>query len=630
MYNTFFGESVAAPAAASSAPEEPPAHSTSSVVSAMDAVRMPTRVGENEHPEFAWNTGDSTLEDLRERTVQLFFQLVRYSGNPRTRMSHLKALATKYTSLLKDTNAFSDSPEKVHLLRILRALPTQTRDCVDGKGERDLAYALLVAAHEQDLMTDGEFLRVVSRWVSAGDEVATDGKPPPGSWKDIGNLCGFIAEWHSIRSHPMVNGLVAMLGTKITEDVAHLEASNISAISLAAKWAPRESSKKNRWLFYRLVRQMNPELGPPSVTPNTSPKFTGAARKTRQVVAKLNAAIGTLEVKQCAKKWSEIDPTKVPAVALQKQKTALLNEIRRNSMTRHADDGTLLPRKEDDDRIVCAKNFRELADAAAAGDPKATIRAQRTSLYDLIRDALRDVKRPGSLSDADRKLLEAQWKDNGEQVRPGLPPMIPMVDTSDSMTVDKCTPLYYAMGLGLRASEKTHPVFRHRILTFSSTPEWVRLSDSPTDPPSFVDRVKTLASAPWGMNTDFYKALRLVLDQLVEHSVPAEDAKNLVLAVFSDMQIDAAPTSSGTPQAMHIRIKEMYAEHGYEAPHILYWNLRTTDGFPAVTTEKNVTMLSGFSPVLLNFLEDKGIAALHEYTPFRTVAELLDKPRFMV
>jgi hypothetical protein len=375
---------------------------------------------------------------------------------------------------------------------------------------------------------------------------------------------------------------------------------------------------------------MNPELGPPSVTPQTSPKFTGAARKTRQVIAKLNAAIGTIEVKQCAGKWAEIDPRKVPAVALQKQKTALLNEIRRKSETRHADDGTLLPRKEDEDRVTCAKNFRELADAAAAGDPEVKVRAQRTSLYDLIRDALRDVERPGSLSDADRKLLEAQWKDNGEQVRPGLPPMIPMVDTSGSMTVDKCTPLYYAMGLGLRASEKTHTAFRHRVLTFSSTPEWVRLSDSPTDPPSFVDRVKTLVNAPWGMNTDFYKALRLVLDQLVEHSVPAEDAKNLVLAVFSDMQIDAAPTSSGTPQAMHSRIKEMYAEHGYEAPHILYWNLRTTDGFPAVTTEKNVTMLSGFSPVLLNVLEDKGIAALHEYTPFRTVAEQLDNPRFVV
>jgi len=615
MYNAVFGGAAA---------EENPVNS--SVVSAMDATCVPTREGENGHPEFAWNTSDSSLEDLRERTVQLFFQLVRHVGHPRGRMTHLKSLGEKYVSLLGDVAAFADGPEKVHLMRVLLALPTQTRDCVKGKGERDLAYALLVAALDAGHIAEDKFLSIVHRWVGVDGTIP----PPPGSWKDIVNLCGFIVEWFGNRSHPMIDHLVALLAVQIGEDEVSLAAGNTSSISLAAKWAPRESSKKNRWLFYRLVRMMNPDLGPPSANPPSSPRFTGTARRVRKSLAELNGAIGTIEVKQCGGKWAEIDPTKVPAVALQKQKTALLNEIRRKSKARTAADGTPLPRKEDDDRIACAENFRGLADAAAAGDPAAKVRAQRASLYDLIRDALRNVSHPGSMSDAENKLLEAQWKDNGEQVRPGLPPMIPMVDTSGSMTIDKCTPLYYAMGLGLRASEKTHPAFRHHILTFSNKPAWVNLAESSDDPPPFVDRVKTLSQAPCGMNTDFYKALRLVLTQLVEHSVPPEDAKNLVLAVFSDMQIDAAQTSTGTPQAMHTRIKEMYAEHGYEPPHILYWNLRTTDGFPAVTTEKNVTMLSGFSPVLLNVLENKGITALHEYTPFRTVAEQLDNPRFVM
>ena len=584
----------------------------------MDSVRMPTLVGENGHPEFAWNSSDDTLEALREQTVQLFFQLVRVTGC--SRMKHLKTLAHKYTSLLNATRKIPiDSPEKDHILRILFALPTQTRDCVEGKGERDLSYALLVAAYEHGHIDEDTFGRVVSRWV--GTDSSVEGAPP-GSWKDIVNLCCFIAEWFSHRSHRMIEQLVGILSVQIMADETALREGNTSSISLAAKWAPRESSKKNRWLFYRLVRVMNPDLGSSEYS---SSRFTGASRRMRRLLAELNRASGTLEVKQCGGQWSEIDPTKVPAVALQKQKTALLNEIRRKSKVRTTEDGTPLARKDDDDRLECAKNFRELADASARGDPAAKVRAQRTSLYDLIRDALYISKQLESSSDAERKLLEAQWRDNGKQVRPGLPPMIPMVDTSNSMTIDKCTPLYYALGLGLRASEKTHPAFRNRILTFSEYPSWVKLEKS-----SFVDRVDELSRSDWGMNTDFYKALRLVLDQLVEHSVPPEDAKNLVLAVFSDMQIDEATTKYTTPQAMHSEIKTMYAEHGYEAPHILYWNLRSTNGFPAVTTEKNVTMLSGFSPVLLNVLESKGITTLHEYTPFRTVSEHLDNPRFMV
>jgi hypothetical protein len=108
-------------------------------------------------------------------------------------------------------------------------------------------------------------------------------------------------------------------------------------------------------------------------------------------------------------------------------------------------------------------------------------------------------------------------------------------------------------------------------------------TSDPHRPGSFINRVNHLRKADWGMNTDFFKALKMVLDTLVSHSVPPVQVKNLVLAVFSDMQIDEAKTETGTPQSMHSRIQEMYEEHGYEAPHILYWNLRTTNGFPSAS-----------------------------------------------
>lgn len=641
LYNGIFGELEASASVASVAVSreggsdaESPC-TVSSVIAALDDEAMPSQVGENGHPEFAWVTDNREIRHLRERFVQLFFQLVRPRRESVARMERLRGFGNKYAELERDIRALSESPEKEHLSYLLWAIPTHVRDCVKGKGERDIAYSLLTAAYEKGYLSEDSFLRVVAYWTGATASATEshlremdDNTPPPGSWKDVVNLCHFVTTWFGgNRSHRLVPLLIRLLADQLRVDVRILE-TGCGSPSLGAKWAPRESSKKNRWLFYRLVRALNPEIGGPVDSPTTSPRFRGAARKTRKMLADLNRSIGTIEVRQCAGQWSMIDPSKIPAVALQKQKVALLNEIRRKMTRRTEADGTPIPRSDVADRVHCAANFREHAEAAARGDPAARVRAQRTSLYDLVRDAL---KGPALTTD-EKNLLEAQWKDNGEHVRPGLPPMIPMVDVSGSMTVDKCTPLYYAIGLGLRVSEKTHPAFRHRILTFSGSPSWVRLPDPDVDPEagSFIRRVHAISQSEWGSDTNFHEALRLILNRLVEASVSPEDAKELVLAIFSDMQINEAAHPRARPQAIHNEIREMYAVHGYEPPHILYWNLRTTDGFPAVTTAKNVTMLSGFSPVLLNTLENKGIAALHEYTPFRTIAELLDDPRFCV
>lgn len=613
MLRSMFNSAEAS--SADTIPQESSSSSSSSVMSAMDTVRMPTRVGENEHPEFAWNSEDRTIEGLREQLCQLYFQLVRVHGS--TRMTRLCELGKKYTALVRNAKRLPVCPEKEHLLRVLAALPTQTRDCIEGKGERDLAYSLLVSMYSEGQVSQEEVCETVLYWTQSGD-----GKtPPPGSWKDIVGLCEFLTNVPGgSKNHPLIRPLVRILAAQLSRDEVNALADKPKKVSLATKWAPRESSKKSRWLFYRLVRALHPDIGTPSITPTTAPKFSGAARKTRKLLAELNRVIGTTEVKQCGKAWSTIDPSSLPAITLQKQKTALLNEIRRKKHTREDSDGKLLRRSDEEDRILCAKNFREHIEAVTNKDPKARIRAERTSLLDLVRDA----QRASTFSDAQLKLLEAQWEDNGKQVRPGLPPMIPMVDVSGSMCGDGA--IEYAIGLGLRASEKTHPAFRHRIMTFSNDPAWVRLNGGDT----FVKRVEIVSRAPWGMNTDFYKAMKLVLSTLVDHNVPPKDARNLVLAVFSDMQIDEATyRSKSTPMAMHSSIKAMYAEYGYEPPHILYWNLRSTDGFPSVTTEKNVTMLSGFSPVLLNTLENKGIAALQEYTPYRLISEELVKPRFL-
>ena len=72
----------------------------------------------------------------------------------------------------------------------------------------------------------------------------------------------------------------------------------------------------------------------------------------------------------------------------------------------------------------------------------------------------------------ERDIINMQWNDNASQ-NTTLRNMIAMVDTSGSMLCDDGTPLYSAIGLGVRIAEKSS--LGKRIMTFSSSPEWVNL-----------------------------------------------------------------------------------------------------------------------------------------------------------
>ena len=72
--------------------------------------------------------------------------------------------------------------------------------------------------------------------------------------------------------------------------------------------------------------------------------------------------------------------------------------------------------------------------------------------------------------------------------------------------------------------------------------------------------------------------------------------------------------------------------HGkpYKPPHILFWNLRCTSGFPALSNQSNISMLSGFSPALLNLFCNNGIDALQECTPWSFLTQSLENSRYKI
>ena len=254
-------------------------------------------------------------------------------------------------------------------------------------------------------------------------------------------------------------------------------------------------------------------------------------------------------------------------------------------------------------------------------------RFDTSSVDSVVKDAL-ELTKPyfnvDNKSEAD--LLNMQWDENSK-LNSALTNMIAMVDTSGSMECDNGLPLHSAIGLGIRIAEKSK--LGKRVITFNAKPEWVDLEGL-----KFTEMVSKIRGSAWGMNTNFDAAFDMILQTAIANNISPYEMQNFVLLICSDMQIDQAQISnSGT---MYDRMRNKYAEAGlrtkyqtpYTLPHIVFWNLRSTTGFPSLSTAENTSMLSGNSAVLLNNFSDKGPAVLKDLTPWKMLETQLSNVRY--
>jgi hypothetical protein len=101
------------------------------------------------------------------------------------------------------------------------------------------------------------------------------------------------------------------------------------------------------------------------------------------------------------------------------------------------------------------------------------------------------------------------------------------------------------------------------------------------------------------------------------------------------MQMDVADKNG---LSLYDSIKKKYEEAGlrsehkkpYKPPHILFWNLRSTGGFPSLSTQQNASMMSGFSPALLNLFCEKGLDSLQSCTPWSILEQTLENERYKI
>ena len=563
--------------------------------------------GENGTPQHGWGveaTKWTSKSEAQSLLTQLYFQLVRTQDH--------SDLEEKMCYLLKNLNWKEHKEELTQLFR----LTMHVRDIEAGKGEYSLAYMMVWAwsKHSKKL---AEIL--VRSFV-----ISDDGSHPMGSWKDIKFMCRYIAEKES-RNYWLINYMCNCSVAVVKMEYEKLQEDSNFKPSLAGRWMAREKQKQYKWIHKKMAEIAFPEF---VVEPlngwRDGNQYRAAILKQKirwnKMIVSLSKASDTPQIKMASKRWSNLDFNNIPSICLKKNSNAIRNKDKRGNQ-----------RSTEDDRIACANNFSLHLSKASSGDKTAKVHGKRLTVGELVKEAF-------NASGEKQTQLNLQWlsnKDNNSQLENAC--IIPCCDTSGSMECDDYLPISNAIGLSIRTSEICHPAFKNRILTFNSKPSWIDVSAYGDD---FVGKVKKIRNDPnWAMNTNFEALCDKILDGLVRAQVNPGETKNIILAVYSDMQIDAAQGwGDGDQSTMLELIKRKFAEAGlrskfrtpYVQPHILFWNLRKTSGFPATAFDENVSFLSGYSSTLLNVFETKGIDELRKMTPYKLLSDILRNPRYNI
>jgi hypothetical protein len=537
--------------------------------------------------------GRPSLATTGDARIDAFFKFVR--GLSREGVERHVAAILAQAARAEDAETAADA----------FVLWAQTRDVRGGKGERDLARWTLVALALRYPATAVALVPLI---------------PEFGSWRDVVSLL----ETEGVPM-PLKKALVELYSARLSHD-----AKEGTDPTLAAKWAPREKSGQKPVALLLATALF--------------PGDKAALPKYRKLISSICETLDVAERKMCAGEWADIKPGGVPARCLKIHRAAFMNEKKNRNRNRNRnknnDEEEPALRSELEDRVQCAKNFTEHALAAAKDPKKASMHGRVLHPHEMVKEYMY------SRNNKEDCILEAQWVNLRESLReemPALGKMVPIVDVSGSMGG---TPMEVAIALGVLISEVTHPVMRDRFITFHSDPMWHVLDKGW----SLQRKVKSAQSARWGMNTNFQKALDLVLNACVKGDVPPEEVGELSLVVLSDMQFDRAQSSPCTCnwETQYGALKRSFNEAGlrskfgtpYPVPRVIFWNLEGDTGdFPVKCKTVGVDMVSGFSPSLLKlFMEDKLEDAMTQMDldapgnakggPYVTLRKALDDPRY--
>jgi hypothetical protein len=331
---------------------------------------------------------------------------------------------------------------------------------------------------------------------------------------------------------------------------------------LAAKWTPRKG---------KVAAEIRAFFG-------MSPK---------QYRKSLVALTKVVETQMCANDWDNINFSHVPSVAARNYKKAF---------NRHS------------------VKFAEYVAKLVAGDKTVKVNADAIFPHDVLKGIAHSYTK---LDKTETDHVIAQWNALPNYV--GDASILPLVDVSGSMTTPvpgssvRC--LDVAVGLGLYLADKNKGVFKDTFLTFSSKPQLVTLKGN------IVEKVDQMSRSNWEMSTNLHAAMDKILSVAVKGNVPASDMPAMLL-ILSDMQFNQCARFDDSAMEM---IERKYADAGYTAPQIVFWNLNSSGNVPVKADKSGAALVSGFSPSIMKALLS---ADLDQFTPEGIMLKTVMVPRY--
>jgi hypothetical protein len=278
-------------------------------------------------------------------------------------------------------------------------------------------------------------------------------------------------------------------------------------ISYAAKWVPREA-KGRRWLFDILVSlYKDPEYTAIRESAKTPEQQEAAERKCkmmyRKMVSNLNKELDTLEIKQCANEWADIDPAKLSTSQLYDGAPAFTNK----------------------ERAECASKF-ESAYAKKLEQIALKKYSYNVPVWKLVKHIVRLTKERKT---EELNAMNLHWRSYVEtRLNKDAEYYIPMLDISESMSEKE---LYTAIGMCCLFASKS--LFGEKVLVFSHTLEWVDLTGC-----EFDQMVERIMSPFWSKCASVSDACNIVLNAVLSADMGPEDVEKLKIQLYTNREVD--------------------------------------------------------------------------------------------
>jgi hypothetical protein len=294
-------------------------------------------------------------------------------------------------------------------------------------------------------------------------------------------------------------------------------------------------------------------------------------REYRRTIVKLRAYIKLLETQMSRNQWGDIDYEHTPGQALRKHTKAFY--------------------RHDDER------FKAYLEAATTGEKK--LKASTLFTYEVYEAA----------ESGDTKAADAMWANLPDYTN-GKPALV-VADVSGSMMG---RPMAVSVSLALYFATRNQGAFNGYFLTFSERPKLQKVVGK-----TLHQQMNSIEQSQWGMNTNLQAAFQAILDAAIAAKAGQEDIP-AVLYIISDMEFDRCV--GGANETNFERARRDFREHGYELPHVVFWNVNARNmQSPATKFDTNVTLISGLSASTFQY-------AVAGKTPLESMMDILNGPRY--